>query len=442
MRTKVATKMFQKAFKIVLVVTCLVCVTANLQAQRFLSEYDSTVFLRDTLPEVVSRFKNLHISGYIQPQYQVASEQGASSWAGGDFSEFADNRFMLRRARLKVDYRLPQKAKPLPNALFTFQIDATEREVKVRDMFVKMYEPGKQHFSLTAGIFARPFGFEVNLSSSFRETPERGRMSQILLPSERGLGAMVSYESAKADRRALQLKWDAGVFNGQGVAGPEEFDSYKDIISRMSLRPYKLAPHLELTGGLSLLYGGWRQATDTRYQIATQNGSKLFVVTGDKQGSKAPRHYYGADVQLEQKHSWGKTELRGEYWKGKQPGTDQTTGNPGRLPMGPTYVRNFDGAFFYFLQSIVNENWLLMVKYDWYDPNTDIQEAEIGKQGTNLTVADVKFSTLGVGVTRFLNDNLKLILYYDMVRNEETDLPSYTNDIKDNVFTCRVQMMF
>lgn len=442
MRTKVSTKMFQKAFKILLVVACLLCAAGNVQAQRFLSEYDSTLFVKDTLLDVATRLKNLHFSGYIQPQYQVASQQGIESYSGGDFAEFADNRFMLRRARLKVDYRLPLKEKRLPLALFTFQIDATERDVKVRDMFVKVYEPGRQYFSLTTGLFAKPFGFEVNLSSSVRETPERGRMSQILIPSERGLGSMVSYESPKRNKKKLQLKWDAGVFNGPGLSGPEEFDSFKDIISRLTLRPYEIAKSVELSGGLSFYYGGWRQGSGTRYNMNEQNGAKTFVVTGDGEGSKVPRHYYGADVQLQKEHGWGKTELRGEYWRGVQPGTDETTENPGRLPLGPTYVRNFDGAFFYLLQNIINDKWELVLKYDWYDPNTDVAQKELGKQGTNLTGADVKFSTLGVGLTHYINNNLKVILYYDKVSNEKTDLPSYMADIKDNVLTCRLQISF
>ena len=176
--------------------------------------------------------------------------------------------------------------------------------------------------------------------------------------------------------------------------------------------------------------------------MEVQNGNKTFVVTGDGAGSKAPRHYYGADVQLQKKHGWGRTELRGEYWTGKQPGTAATTVNPGTLPLGPTYIRNFDGAFFYFLQNIINTKWDLAVKYDWYDPNTDVAGKELGQQGTNLTGADVKFSTLGFGVTRYLNANLKVVLYYDWVQNETTGLSSYTNDIKDNVLTCRLQFAF
>jgi hypothetical protein len=311
-------------------------------------------------------------------------------------------------------------------------------------MFAKVYGPGRQLFSLTTGLFAKPFGFEVNLSSSVRETPERGRMSQILIPSERGLGAMLSYETVNNNKKVAHLKWDVGVFNGTGLSGPEEFDSFKDIVSRLALRPFPLTDDLAMSAGLSLLYGGWRQQNPTRYEMGMANGNKQFVenTSVNNIGTNAPRHYYGADAQLEKKHGWGKTELRAEYWSGTQPGTSTSTINPGTLPLGPMYIRNFDGAFFYLLQNIVNKKWQLMVKYDWYDPNTEVEESEIGKASTNFTPADIRFSTLGMGVTHYINSNLKLVLYYDRVWNEATQLQDYAQDIKDNVFTCRLQMSF
>jgi hypothetical protein len=81
-----------------------------------------------------------------------------------------------------------------------------------------------------------------------------------------------------------------------------------------------------------------------------------------------------------------------------------------------------------------------MAKYDWYDPNTKAQKKEIG--ATNLTSADIKFSTLGVGLTRYFSGNLKVLAYYDMVRNENTLLPGFTSDIRDNIFTLRMQVRF
>jgi hypothetical protein len=421
----------------------LLC-TVTGYTQRYLSDYDSTLFIIDTLRTVVKRFENLHIGAYMQPQYQVTSEKGANSFAGGNFQDMADNRFMLRRARVKIDYRLPGKDGSFPLALFTFQFEATERDMNVRDVFVRIYEPGSHAFSLTAGLFARPFGYEVNLSSSVRESPERGRMSQTLMPSERDLGAMVSYEQQHPKGKGPQLKFDVGLFNGQGKSGPAEFDSYKDLISRLGLKPYKLGGGLTLSAGLSYLNGGWARGNRFSYRMGEKGGDPVFAVDSNLSniGTKAERRYYGGDVQLALEHGWGKTEIRGEYWRGKQPGTASSTVNPGTLPEAPTYVRPFDGAFFYFLQNIVNEKWELIVKYDWYDPNRLAKGAQIGKAGTNLTPGDIRYNTLGAGLTRHLTPTLKLLVYYDAVRNEKTLLPGFTEDLEDNVLTCRIQMRF
>ena len=428
-------------FRILLLATITVLISERSFSQRYLSEYDSALFIRDTVRPVVKRLENLYVTGYIQPQYQVAQKEGINSYEGGNFAEHASNRFMLRRARVRFDYRMPGKAGDFPAALFTFQFEATERDVNVRDMFVRIFEPSKNHFSLSLGLFSRPFGYEVNLSSSFRETPERGRMSQILMPSERDLGAMVSYESQKPDKKDLQLKFDIGMFNGQGKSGPSEFDSYKDLISRLTLKPVTVSGGFSVSGGLSLLYGGWYQPTRYRYEMDKGNTKEFRIDSSlSNEGGKAPRHYYGADVQLVQKHGWGKTELRGEYWRGTQPGTAATTSNPGTLPVGPTYIRDFDGAFIYLLQNIINSNWEVMAKYDWYDPNTKASGKDIG--ASNLTAADIKYATLGIGLTRYFTGNLKVLAYYAMVQNEKTTLAGYTEDLKDNVFTLRMQLRF
>ncbi|MBD0277748.1 MAG: porin [Flavisolibacter sp.] len=413
-------------------------------SQRFLTDYDSTLFIRDTLKPLVRRLENLHFSGYIQPQFQVAQQEGAPSYSGGNFSRFSNNRFMLRRARMRLDYVLPAKYKEFPKAIFAFQIDATERGVLVRDMFLRVYEPKRQNFSLVTGLFARPFGYEVNLSSGYRETPERGRASQILMPGERDLGAMVSYESQNPRRKAPLFKWDVGLFNGQSAASPTDFDSFKDIISRISLKPLSAGRIFTVSGGLSFLRGGWRQSSKYRYHISEHNGDVLFMVDSSisNVGDKVPRRYYGGDVQLIYRHAWGKTEGRAEYWRGTQPGTATTTTNPDTQPTSPIYIRNFDAAFFYFLQDIVNEKWELMVKYDWYDPNIKVAAAQIGKTGTNLTPADIRFNTLGIGFTHYFTGNLKILAYYEWVRNEKTNMMGFTDDIKDNVFTLRMQLRY
>jgi len=417
-------------------------------SQRYLADIDSSFFIRDTVRQVIKRFENLRITGYIQPQYQKAQSDGAPSFGGGNFSAFSSSRFMLRRARIKIDYLLPSKTK-YPKALFSFQIDATERGVIVRDMFLKLFETNRNIFSLTAGLFARPFGYEVNLSSAFRESPERGRMSQILMPSERDIGMMVSFEPQEKKHKLSHIKFDVGFFNGQGLSGTTDFDSHKDLISRLFIKPY-IFKKIDLTGGISYLRGGWKNGTQYVYESGTDvNGNKIFVVDSafSNLGKSSPRHYYGADVQVKLHHGWGETEWRAEYWFGTQPGTSGSTSNPGTLPTSngqpvPTYVRHYDGVFLLFLQNIINAKHQLLVKYDWYDPNIKVKELEIGKPGTNLTTADVKFSTLGMGYVYYMNPQTKLIFYYDFVKNETTRIDGYTSDLKDNVFTCRLQFRF
>lgn len=417
-------------------------------SQRYLADIDSSFFIKDTVRPVIKRFENLRITGYIQPQFQKAQSDGALSFAGGNFSQFSSSRFMLRRARVKIDYVLPSKTR-FPQALFSFQIDATERGVIVRDMFLKLFETKRNLFSMTAGLFARPFGYEVNLSSTFRETPERGRMSQILMPSERDIGVMFSYEPQEKTHKLSHIKLDVGFFNGQGLSGTTDFDDHKDLITRLFIKPY-VFNKVDITGGLSYLRGGWKNGTKYVYESGTAaNGDKIFVVDSSVSnlGRSSPRHYYGADLQVKLHHGWGETEWRAEYWFGTQPGTSGSTSNPGTLPTSngnpvPTYVRHYNGAFLVFLQNIVNSKHQLMLKYDWYDPNSKVEKSGIGKAGTNLTIADIKYATIGIGYTHHFNSQTKLILYYDIVKNEATQFTGYAFDLKDNVFTCRLQFRF
>jgi hypothetical protein len=421
-----------------------VFISITAYSQRYLAELDSSLFIKDTVRPFLKRFENLRFTGYIQPQFQVAESKGAKSYSGGDFSQFSTSRFMLRRARIKLDYFITDAKNKWARALFSFQVDATERGVNVRDMFVRLYDNKVHLFSMTAGLFARPFGYEVNLSSAFRETPERGRMSQILMPTERDLGAMASFEPQNRNHKLGFLKIDAGFFNGQGLSGTTEFDSHKDFISRVSVKPIKIK-HWELSSGLSLLAGGWRQATKYVYQVKKDaGGNDFFDVDSSLSniGKISPRHYYGADVQLKLNHGWGATEWRAEYWTGKQTGTLISSSNPGTLPLVPVYRRDFNGGFFYFLQNIVNIKHQLLLKYDWYDPNTKASEDNIGSAATNFSATDISYSTVGIGYAYYYSDHIKFVVYYDIVKNKATQLSGYDADLKDNILTCRMQFRF
>ena len=417
-----------------------------LQAQFLMDMVDTSKTMGKGLLQLYNKYNRIRISGYTQFQFQAVQTKGAKSFNGGDFATNVNNRFMIRRGRIRFDYIRTDK-KDRQQLQLAMQVDGTEKGFGIRDFWGRLYENKWQLFSFTIGMFARPFGYEVNLSSSDRESPERGRMSQILMRSERDLGLMVSFEPRKKDNPLKYLKWDIGVFNGQGIPGSlSEYDSYKDFISRISLKPVNIRKNILLSAGLSGFAGGFIKTTKFIYStnINPIDNSKFFSVDSSTTniGAKAPRTYYGADLQLKILHKWGATEIRGEYWGGLQTATASTSETPATLTLEPYYKRNFDGGFFYVLQNIINTKNQIVLKYDWFDPNSKVSGNDIGKPGANINATNIKYQTWGVGYNYYFNENLKLMLYYDKVINEKTQLSGYTTDLKDNIFTCRLQFRF
>lgn len=433
------------------IIFLLLSFTFKARAQFLMDMIDTTTELGKGMISMYQKYDALRFSGYIQPQWQMAESKGAAGYAGGDFGAAVNNRFSLRRGRIRVDYERYDKNN-MPVVQFAFQFDGTERGVFIRDFYGRFFETKFNLFSLAGGMFARPFGYEVNLSSADRETPERGRMSQILMKTERDLGAMVSFEPRRKDHPLSFLKIDLGAFNGQGLAATTDFDSHKDIIGRVAVKPLRIKGTVSvISGGVSVLYGGMQQFTNVINKMGTVNGQPVFVVdsAASNNGKIAPRHYFGADVQWKLSNGPGKgsTQLRAEYIFGSQTATALTTETPGVIPVGPDgkpaplYIRSFDGAYLYFLQHLGSDKHQVVVKYDWYDPNKKVSGKDI-KPGSGLTPADISYKTLGVGYIYYSNEHLKFMFYYDWVTNEKTQLEGYKEDLKDNVFTCRMQYRF
>ena len=417
-----------------------------LQAQYLMDMVDTSKETGRGLLNLYKKFDHLKIGGYIQPQFQIAGNKGIKSFEGGDFSTKVSNRFMLRRSRVRIDYVHFSEGNK-PSVQIVFQFDANERAFTVRDVWGRIFENKYKLFSFTVGMFARPFGFETNLSSSDRESPERGRMNQILMKSERDLGAMLSLDSRKKNNKVKYLKVDVGVFNGQGINAAGDFDNSKDIIGNLALKPYHLSKHITVAAGASVVYGGLLQNTKYVYTTNTISGIKKVTVDSlpGNLEKKSPRQYYGANSQIKYKNTKGlTTELRAEYIGGTQTGTAASSETPVTLASGIDgfHIRHFNGAYFYLLQHIFNTRNQLLVKIDWYDPNTKVKGNEIGAAGTNFTAANIKYRTIGFGYINYLTENVKVVLYYARVANEKTQLPGFTTDVKDDVLTCRLQFRF
>lgn len=410
---------------------------------------DTTTNIGKGIYPLYQKYDRLRFGGYMQPQFQYAEDKGVKNYSGGDFATNSNNRFMLRRGRIRIDYaHYNEDHQPL--AYFAFQFDGTERGVAIRDFWGRFYENQLQLFSVTAGMFARPMGFETNLSSSDREAPERGRMSQILMKTERDIGAMLTFEDRRKKSKLKWFKVDLGVFNGQGLAGPAEYDSHKDVIGRFSLKPqtFKKSGCI-LSGSISGYWGGIVSQMPVIYEVEGR-GSNAYM-RRDSQANNLnkvmPRRYAGADIQFKIPNKNGFTEFRAEYIMGQQTATASTSETPGSYPVNtagviqPLYVRPFAGAYLCFLQNLWSNRLLGVVKYDWYDPNRSVKGKEI-TAANGFSAADVRYNTLGGGFVYFINVHVKATLWYDWIRNESTGLAGYENDVKDNILTCRLQYRF
>ncbi|HEY6974883.1 MAG TPA: porin [Chitinophagaceae bacterium] len=429
--------------KLVILFSFFSCLSSAVKAQFLMDMIDTTTDVGKGLLSIYRKYDHIKIGGYMQPQFQLAQSKGAKTYNGGDFAPNSNNRFMLRRGRIRFEYvHFGEGTKPAVQ--FVFQFDGTERGVFIRDFFGRIFENNRKLFSFTMGMFARPFGYEVNLSSSDRESPERGRMSQILMKTERDLGAMVSFEPRDRTNWLKYIKLDAGVFNGQGLTAPGEYDSYKDFICRASLKPYHLNNHLLLSAGVSYFNGGLIQNNQYVYTMQSNNGKQQFIVDSSTEniGTELPRKYNGMDAQLKWLHKGSSvTELRGEYWWGKQTASAVTSETPSNIFLTDHYyIRKFNGAFFYLLHSFDKHNQVGM-KYDWYDPNTLVKGKEIGEANGTLP-PDIRYGTLGIGYIYYFDESLKIVAWYEFVKNESTALPDYTSDLEDNILTLRVQFRF
>ncbi|CAN5878225.1 porin [soil metagenome] len=392
-----------------------------------------------SLADDLNKMKRLKITGYIQPQWQYIDSAGAPSVAGGDFANGTSpyySRFTMRRGRFKFTY-------DFENVKLVINTDVTEKGLGMRETYLKITDPKYKMFSITMGLLQDQFGFELTQSSSDRETPERARYNQSLFPSERDLGIFGSIEIPKSSK-LTGLKFDAAVMNGSAGVTPE-FDSHKDFTGRIRYTRTNKSEKIAYGIGMSYYNGGYRIGAVRDYELATlSNGDESFVFAQDTADYNrvARRIYTGADAQFSVIWRAGTTTLRAEYIQGEQPGTDKASKSAGGPPVAAIYHRNFNGAYFYLVQSIGQSKFQAVLKYDFYDPNVKISGQEIGKVGTNTKIGDIRFDTFGFGIIYHMNQHVKLVTYYDLVMNEGTLIPGYTKDIKDNVVTIRIQFRF
>ncbi len=401
--------------------------------------------LNETLLETkatVDKLAKIKVSGYIQAQWQHTDTNGAASVAGGAFPANSEQRFQIRRGRLKTTYETP-------TSKYVLQFDVIPTGLSLKDAYVSIMEPWLKIASFTMGVFDRPFGYEISLSSSTRESPERSRVYQTLFPGERDMGAKLEIAPPSELGMLQYFNLKGGVVTGMGP-NLNEIDAEQDYVGRVGFQAPFYALNLSLDGGFSMYRGKVLAVNDTAFSI----GDTSFLRTTGNQRHVFDRNVMGVDAQLYYDIPvLGGMSLRGEYLWGEIPGVAGSS-SPYAAATAPIYNRKVMGWYGMLVQNFGTKVQGIL-KYDVYDPNTDVEGSNVKPivgvaipGQTALSPTDLMYTTFGYGATFYWDESVRFTIYHDIIANEKASslatgsaLP-FISDRKDNVFTFRMQAKF
>jgi hypothetical protein len=445
----------------------------------------------------VDKLKKIKISGYVQAQvraavnYDDATDTAGSKeaygtyqyfvgdFAGGKLGDRMESVFQIRRGRIKVVYEtdlsqavVQVDAIPFATASVAGPVTTVNDTIKdslgrnhivtktvtsssttgltgggvsIKDVYLRFADPWLKSIAIKAGVYDRPFGFEIGYSSSSRESPERSRIFQTLFPNERDLGISLEYlPSDNITGLAQYFNLKAGAFTGNGINN--ETDSYRDIIGRLGVS----IPFNDVNLGIDAGFSGYIGKVLSRNNTLYEMNDTGFVGTTGYLNEAIDRQYLGGDVQVYYGDIpvFGGLTLRGEVITGQQPGSSSSNSSP-RSDISSSssiYLRNFLGYYGMLVQNLDPIKSQLVLKYDVFDPNVDIEGKDIrsstGVASASFLHPEMAFKTLGVGLVYHWDENVKFIAYLDKVMNEEIASPIFEKDAKDDVFTFRIQYKF
>jgi phosphate-selective porin len=356
----------------------------------------------------LAKLNKIKVSGYIQAQWDSYQS---------DLYKVNDpqNTFYIRRARVKFTYEA------LDGVKFVLQPDFSTGNLTLKDAYAVVNIPKLKGWQVWAGQFNRP-DYEVEYSSSQREVLERSRVIRAIYPGEREIGAKLEYSGTNVPI-LFQLAALNGNFTGTQA---KDADSKKDIMARFVYSAKMPSAGVGIDFGVNGYFGGNRAKTN-KYTLESDG-----TLDSASVGDYLKKQWYGAEVRVFA-DVLGGLSLKGEYIYGTN-----STASTTALKTEPNKVNKFSGYYLYLVKNIGNKHQLA-VRYDYYDPNTSLSG--------DAAKSSVYYKTWNVAWQYYMNDNIRISLNYEMPTNEENTsvknaAGTATPQLKDNVFTVRVQAKF
>jgi hypothetical protein len=383
------------------------------------------------------------ISGYVQIQYGQNQLSQDQLQQGG--TPYNQDRFSVRRGRLRVNGRWKYVRTDFEvDASTTRGPTASVRRASVSGVLPSKHEGELPYLLLTVGLTEIPIGLEL----------QQGQDDILFL--ERTTGSLAFFSGpvdtgAKLEAAYGPLRLQAAVMNGAPLddraGGPSALDPTRapDYLLRVGADA-QAHPILRVVGGVSFLTGtGFSPGSDATKPTLQFNdmdangeiGSGEIVSVGGRAAipSKTFKHWaVGADLSFELKTKAGTSRLYGEVLIAENLDRALYVADPGKEGV------DFRELSWYaaFLQDITRFAFV-GVRYDAYDPNSDLFDARRGKVvpkdasiKTWSPVAGVRWP--GVGRLSFEYDYIK-----DKLARDVRGVPA---DVKNNQWTLRLQGQF
>jgi hypothetical protein len=358
----------------------------------------------------LGKLNKIKISGYIQAEFR--NYQSGLVKTSDPYSTF-----LIRRARIKFTYEA------LDGVKFVLQPDFSTGNLTLKDAYTVLNIPKVKDLTLWMGQMNRP-NYEVEYSSSQRETMERSRVIRAIYPGEREIGAKLEYTGSKIPLK-MQLMYMNGNFTG---AQSIDQDTKKDLMGRIVYSVKAPGAGIGVDFGVNGYFGGTRIKTNPF--VSTVNP---LIIDSVAIGTYLDKHWMGAEVQLFA-DILGGLSIKGEYMAGVNnfASSRLITATIAEKKGDPNKVRDFSGYYLYLIKNIGAKNQAV-VKYDYYDPNTKTA-------GDKSTTAELNYKTWSFAWQYYLNDNIRISMQYEIPKNETN--ATNPSDLKDNTFTLRVQAKF
>jgi len=357
----------------------------------------------------LSKLNKIKVSGYVQAQWET---YGADLEKSNGYS----NTYYIRRARIKFTYE------PTDGIKFVLQPDLSTGNLVLKDAYAVVNIPKLKNWTLWAGQMNRP-NYEVEYSSSSREVLERSRVTTTIYPGEREIGAKLEYNGTKIPV-LFQLMAMNGNFTGTQA---KDVDSRKDVMARLVYSVKLRDAGVGIDFGANHYFGSNLAKTDKYVKNSDGTLDSLNNVW-----RYLDKHWTGGEIRI-YADVLGGMSIKGEYVAGTNSVASAiaATSTMAQLKASPNTYNNFAGYYITLVKNIGSKNQAV-VRYDYYDPNTKLSGDAAGNS--------LYYKTVALAWQYYLNDNIRLTAQYTMPKNETN--ATTPADIKDNLFTIRVQAKF